>query len=483
MRVSIVLFSTLAFLLRYHALQQTSYANGWDSYFYLIQFKSWMETGQMHSPETNLIYACLSIFYQLSGDYLLAFKLTSAFAAALFTFACTLWSFSSSTSNALGKILGAWSVFSPHLTYYCAQYPKNLLGIAIFLLALYGLWKKKWIGFFLALIASYFAHRMTVGLLGVFLGLFSFFSWWKPSTKVNKYLLASGVGLITLLFFGAQFFPGVLGILDLERFDGVFTITPQFAPWSFLRDFGAAGRLNIWWCFEIVAMVGLFFWSVWNALRQEVSPFFRAYLLIMIITLFPFFTWNFTGMSFRFFLAFVLLAPLLSLTIKVVIPEKWLFLGTIGLLITSLFTWSTYRPQLQDPNYARYERITQKTLHFLKDRKVELVIAHKSLAEYFTFTTSIDALPWIPEYDIRKDQLWRIAADLPPYARRQLGEYAEEAEIQLVGPGYVLLLEKSWQQFYAATKENDPVLWNEINSWHNPARVRPSYLLKNKTRE
>jgi hypothetical protein len=54
-------------LLRFRALSVTPFANGWDSYFYLVQLKSWVEQGRMHSPEASLFYPYLRLFQALQG--------------------------------------------------------------------------------------------------------------------------------------------------------------------------------------------------------------------------------------------------------------------------------------------------------------------------------------------------------------------------------------------------------------------------------
>jgi hypothetical protein len=65
----------------------------------------------------------------------------------------------------------------------------------------------------------------------------------------------------------------------------------------------------------------------------------------------------------------------------------------------------------------------------LNKENAELVIAHHALAEYFTFTTDIDAMPWNPAYEIRPDQLWRIVTDI---RLSEMGYYLSENEIAQV---------------------------------------------------
>ncbi|HRI60333.1 MAG TPA: hypothetical protein PK228_11435, partial [Saprospiraceae bacterium] len=172
--------AALSALLRFVALSQTPFANGWDSYFYLVQLKSMEETGRMHSPEASLIYPYLQLFYRLTGDYVLGLKVGTAVLAGTFT-AIVYW-------LALNRVhkpafpwgpvaLASWSVYSPQLTYFAAQYPKNLLGLVL-LVAMIGSLDRlrlsrfskpgkswlpgksgSWLVILFLLIINYFAHR------------------------------------------------------------------------------------------------------------------------------------------------------------------------------------------------------------------------------------------------------------------------------------------------------------------------------------
>ena len=127
--------AALSAALRYYWLAQTPYANGWDSYFYLVQVKSWVEEGAMHSPEASLIYPFLRAVLFFTGDYVQMYKVGAAVLAGSFTFMVFAVAQSigktlpRSAGLAVPMLLGAWTVCSPHLGYVAAQYPKNLLGL------------------------------------------------------------------------------------------------------------------------------------------------------------------------------------------------------------------------------------------------------------------------------------------------------------------------------------------------------------------
>ena len=72
--ITILFILCLSFYNRYLSFTQTEYANGWDSYFYLVQLKSFIEQGYMHSEEWTIMVSTRSTTYyffrftQLEGN-------------------------------------------------------------------------------------------------------------------------------------------------------------------------------------------------------------------------------------------------------------------------------------------------------------------------------------------------------------------------------------------------------------------------------
>ena len=134
----------------------------------------------------------------------------------------------------------------------------------------------------------------------------------------------------------------------------------------------------------------------------------------------------------------------------------------------SFFSWKNYQPQKHDAPYEKYAYLTEQSFAILKNQNAELVIAHNALAEYFTFTTGLDAMPWLPEYTIETDKLWRIATTVRmPILRKYLSEQELES-VQRIGVSYYLMQEKVWQKFQANLLEhNESGVLDEINDWRN----------------
>jgi hypothetical protein len=505
----VIAICTISFLFRYLSLHQTEYANGWDSYFYLIQLKSWIETGKMHSPETSLIYPYMLSIHWFLGDYILTYKLTAASLSGIFTLliiALTyLWSENKKpeTRLYLPILMGFWTVFSPHLTYFAAQYPKNLLGINLFLGFVY-FFPRNYICSLFLLLLNFFGHRLTFSLSLVYAILFGvntcqilFFSKIKTFLTQKKFVL--GLGLVLLLFFCLYSF-GVrtLHFADLERLLEGFSgkINFQFAPISFWKDFEENSHLSFWWKFEI--LVGVIAWLAFVLRFRNFQSFGNVeqstFFLMGCLLLLPFLPWSLTSISYRFFLVFVLYCPfflffLLNNSVFVISSLQKVQTITITfsvvLMLASAWSWQSYSPKKHDPDYGFYATLTRSVqANLTKSITPELFIVHNALAEYFTFTTGFDALPWQPEYEIAPDKLWRIAGNVTV---PELEYFAKKdsffTEIFRLPGRYALLHEQDWQRIKQNARKDMQLDMEEkadflkrMEAWENPFRVRPGFL-------
>ncbi|HIA37721.1 MAG TPA: hypothetical protein EYN89_13555, partial [Flavobacteriales bacterium] len=190
--------------IRWFSLTQTNYANGWDAYYYLIQVRSLFETGQMHSADLSLIYPLLVLAKSVTGNYVVAYKLTAALLSGLFSFGLYQLAISWTKSHRIAVILALISLFSPQLTYFAAQYPKNLLGMVLFMGFLVSLSARKHYYPIFLLVLNYFGHRLTFGLSGI-VGIIYFLN--KQFSRKTLFAIVGG-GLFLL---GIGFvLPGVL---------------------------------------------------------------------------------------------------------------------------------------------------------------------------------------------------------------------------------------------------------------------------------
>ena len=246
----------LSFFLHFFLLQKTSFATGWDGYYYLIQVKSFLLEGKMHSPDAALFYPLLIFFTRLFSDALFALKFLSALMVAFFipaAYFCVRRFFPSEPeeaqwSSSVALLMAAYFLFSPVLFYLAAHFPKNLLGF-LFLLLFIGSMARLHALFFsgpfpaktllssLALsfcfiIAAFLSHRLSAALAFLFCGLYLVYFLVKTRRFSWFLLLIPGIFLFWLL---TRTFPGLLHLSDILRLEGLFSSSAQFAPLSLDR--------------------------------------------------------------------------------------------------------------------------------------------------------------------------------------------------------------------------------------------------------
>lgn len=474
---SILVFG-LSFLVRHLALDQTVYANGWDGYFYINQVRAFIEEGQMDVPDTSLVYPLMIMIQLITDDYILSYKLLTCVLAGGFTMSMFLLAVKWSGNISSALIVGSLCVFSPQLTWFAAQYPKNLLGIVFLIWLLYYIDSKHWTVLLALLVLNFFGHRATALL--AFMSLLAYASL-RRLTRFIPYIVI----FFILTFAAAGFFlPGLLNILDAGRLKGILSGGVQFAPYSFIREFGT-DLLSPWWIAEIIASTVIFFTAaIYTAIQSRRGGNVHLTLIVTVLTvlIFPFFEWSMEGASFRLFLMFILLCPLaLMFLISSIKNATSVAIICITLIAASFFAYRSYDPVKHDPPYALYQRIGDSIASVLRSRECELIIAHKSLAEHIVYATSIDAMSWIPEYKIKKEKLWRVAEGVKEI---QFKYYLAEEDLNYVWrltSSHTLVREDVWNRFLEDIRtQGDEGFLEEITDWQNPHRVRPGFLLKNK---
>jgi hypothetical protein len=425
----------------------------------------------MDVPDISLVYPLMMLVQIFTGDYVLSYKLTASILAGGFTVSLFLLALKWGEDYRKALLPGCLGVFSPHLTYFACQYPKNLLGLVFFVWLLYVADSRYRIVPILLLALNFVGHRVTAVLGFVFL-LGNVIL--ERAGRMLPYVL---IIFVVLFVAGGALLPGVLNFFDVERFRGVVSGELQFAPYSFLRSFGTA-LVSPWWLAEIILSCVFFFASLWYVLRERDSRL-AIMLFILAALIFPFFEWSTDGPAFRFFLMFVLLSPVTLIFLLKPLRTNYVTDGICVMLIAaSFFSFKSYDPARHDPPYKVYGSISAQ-LQSTVD--AELIIAHKALAEYIVYSTGVDAMSWIPEYKVDPERLWRIAEGVRDI---QFDFYLEPDDLKLVHrltPSYTLLREDCWQKFLQRVKDDgNNELLQELTSWKNPDKVRPYFLLRNK---
>lgn len=461
-----------AFFFHYLSLDQTAYANGWDSYFYLLQVKSLMEDGYLISSRISIIYPVLAFFKWLSGDYVLGWKIfvSVCSSAAVFLSYTVVKELTSDKKAALFST--SISLCSPHLFYFSSQYAKNLLGFDFFLIFLLLLFRRNYMPAAAFVIINLLTHKLTGALSLITLGLFILYNILRKQNKKRiLFISLLGIGPVLLLLF----IPKIAGIDDLTRQIDFITLQPQCNMISFFRDFD--GLQNLMWKIEIILVYISVCAVIFFLIRVHEKSF--DYWIIPVLFIFlniPFFKWDLNGFSFRFFMFSILFGSISGgIIISRFRNKKIVSLLIFTCIGITAFSYKTYDPRLHDPENKQYDRI----VHKLKDsgvlNKSELLIAHKGLAEYIKFTTGKDAMSWIPEYEINEDSLWRISAGIRTH---RFNTVIDPENIIKLCCDYNVMKEKDWQKFIYYIEETNSDFYDDYTTWMNPNKKRPLFLQK-----
>jgi hypothetical protein len=467
----------IGFIFRWSAYNQTDFATGWDTYYYLIQIKSYLSSGKMHSPEWNLFYPLLLLFNTLLEDPVLASKWLFSFLTCFVALSFFLLAKALKSPYPVSLFIVVLINMSPSLTYYAAQWGKNLVGVIIYMFLIIGIRKESVTQVCLLLILGFFAHRMTAVL-----SIITLLVWLlnkRTSSRFKWILLLSMIVGTTIV----NFLPGLLSFNDIDRFTNLFNQGPQIPQISFYRLFGAE-KISVWWIGELTLTILSIIFFVFILIRrlinkQKISSLEFSVLFVFFVLWFPFFNLSTDNIPYRLFHTGLILYPVLLLFSlnKSLFPYKLLYIPSVVIFCISFYSWRSYNPTKHDPDYRFYYQMSEKLEnHWEKFDKPELIIGHKSMAELITYQTEIDVLPWRPEYHIAKDKLYRIA--YLPF--NKLYSYYIKQEPFHLGKNYFYIKESNWQKYISNLRNNETKeLLEQHLGWKNPHQIRPKYLLKN----
>ena len=505
----------------------TEYANGWDGYYYLVQIRSFTETGVMHSPEYSLVYVPMLIVHYITGDSMAASKISAVIIKLMFVLSVFFLSLTILRSAHQEKREGAFftalliaavSSASPSLNYFFLQFPKNLMGFSFFFFFAacvlgvkgrlqqggrgvhYGI-----AGSLLLFLAAFFTHRFTAVLSLLFLVLFLASYSRDLIVRLSSggkalWITLSAIIFLVIVLLVSNTVPLAPSFRDMERITGDLAPVPVFVPAAFIEIFGIH-RLNTEWIIEIVTaavlpMVTLLLLPWGKRFSFLVlGRGYRILVLISLIGLFPFLEFSLTGLSYRLFFGTLLMLPIIGIPYLQLAAEKWLIPSfssgkparkglpvfvLLSVTALSFYTGRSYRPEIHDPPYALYEEIAENARIALDGVEFDLVIAHRALAEFITYTYQVDALPWAPEEYFKRDRVWRITAGI---LRDEVSYYlspetADHFFVRL-GGDYGLLREDQWETFVERVSD-DPVMMEAVETWRNPLEVRPEFLVGNR---
>lgn len=461
-----------SFTVRFVIYTDQPFANGWDAYFYIVQIKSYLEEGAMHSNRVSLFYPVLIGVYYLVRDYELTYQVLSAAIVATVSWQLYRVTRTINQKSNAKYLVASFSVLSYQLTFVGAQFPKNLLGVALLLLLLEYLLKANYLKSLLTVALGIFVHKMTAALSLVLVVIF-------PITKILnnqvRYFFIGFIAIVGILII----FPELLTDITISR-DGFGFGAPVLQGQKFTVSL--TDSITTLWIIEIVIVHLLVaFVGIAIIVKRGTQPAWYVLVTLLLLLIFPLLEWSAFGLSYRLLMVFLIMGPLLVSYFNIRLKAPMLVSICACLLIGGVFSSVNFPTDQLDPPYGKYRILTDK-IEAIEGLDPELLIIHKSFAEYYTFKTGKDALPWVPEYQIDADKLWRIAYGVNA---KTISYYAEgfneiDGYYFQLSPWYSLIREDLWTSCLQRIEKENRELFAELNDWKNPSVIRPAYLLNQK---
>ncbi|WP_338396163.1 hypothetical protein [Fulvitalea axinellae] len=223
------------------------------------------------------------------------------------------------------------------------------------------------------------------------------------------------------------------------------------------------------WKVLLLSLSAIIVYAWYRALRfpGRINKFHYSILIIFFILNTPFLVWDTLGYSFRLWMVFGIMSPFVLCFVRM--PDRWA-LTLSGLLVSlSFYTVRTYQPKKHDPPYKQYAFVSEEMKGLYADYPVDLLICHKSLAEYISFRNRTDVLPWnIPDSSVSPNT-YRLAF-IPKRLRRQFERLVEPLFAQKITSNYYLVKESDWKNVIL---EGFSIEERQIlNTWRNPFQIR-----------
>lgn len=445
--ISLLFLAVIAIAYSSFGLLKTKYCLGWDSYFYIDQIKSWVETGNLHSSRINIFYPFLIGINYLVSDYILAYKIASILTFSLFNIGVyvLLSGISDRKSSLLVTLI---CISNPFLIFFASQYTKNLLGITFLIFALHLLLTKRLYISILLFGLLFFTHKLAFVLGLLFLLLYLVNHQFK---NIPLWCLCLTIVLAPSIFI---YFFYRHGMSDAVH----------FPPYSFLSSHGEI--MTSFWVFSLVFYV-LFFLVI--LLKSGVNSFISLLLPVLCFLIIPVLKWDLQGISLRMFLVFSILVPVVFVFFSKNL-RLWMLLP---IFVSMFFSVKSYNPLKQDPPYKLYDYIASKLTFSSSFQKSNLVIAHKSLAEFISFKLDKDVLPWAVEHEIIDDNTYRIVF-MPYSLKMKFNKLFKNRFLYEITSEYFLIQEKDWKDnlIEHLTEEE----YKLLVTWKNPMLIRPSHM-------
>jgi len=469
---AVTLIIAAAFASHMVLLSGSSFPPGSDGYIFLVQAHSLLEGKGLHYHDPSLFYLILtpiaSVVSPVNALRISIVIVSSICAAGIF-----LLSRADGRSVPEQVCATAWGAFSPAGFFFCAQYPKQFLGIALFILFLYSLRSRRIVYAVLFLVGAVLSHRFCAALALMF--IVPYFLRKIGRGKTFRVVLIAGTVLLVFAAIIATV-PGTLSLRDLSRLEVNHITFPVPPIMSFAKLYGAADGIHPLIIIDAALSLSVILRALILIMRgKRLSAWTMSLSVSALILSVPLFSFAEGGAGYRLYLAtFPLSVALFAGTGFMV--RRAAYAMVIALIAAGVIHSRIDDIGKYDPPYGMYERIARRAGSLLP-RNTILVVAHRPLSETVDFMLHIDTLAWRPEPRFDRSRTWRIARDIDRWEiSRTAGVSDNDKRIQELSARYLLVREDLWDSFITAIPRDNTDLVSRATGSFNPSATRPPFI-------
>jgi hypothetical protein len=471
---ALVSVMSASFVSRLFLLFSSPFPPGSDGYVYLVQIRSLIEGHGLHYPDPSPLYLLLFPIALVAGPSA-ALKITIAFICAVFPIPLYLLARRVTRDPFLPVLVAVWGAFSPASFFIAAQFPKQFLGIVLFLFITHAVAARRIFSLPFLIVATALAHRITAMITVIWFALLAGVSLRRKYALITLGAVAIFIAVLSLV-------PGAIRFADIARLGGIIRDTIQVPILSFVTmGLHLHPGIIIEASISFLLILSTIIYLTIRRIKGHGSmSWYISSVIICAALSIPLFSFGPDGAGYRIYLCTI---PL-SLVLAAAFPFRpRISIVLIALIVIAGIAYTaTERISKYDPPYRLYESVARRAGTLCAGRDVQLYIAHKGLAETIDYTLRADALAWRPEKRFDRTRTWRIVKWIEPWEIARASEVREDdPRMMQISAVYCLVREDMWDMFMekvSKDQNNPPDLRDRVFSRDNPHEYRPAYLTR-----
>lgn len=469
---AVILIIAAAFAAHMSLLSKSPFPSGSDGYIFLVQARSLLEGKGLHYQDPSLFYLILTPLDAVAGP-VNALRISIAIISSMCAAGIFLLARADGRSVPEQVCATAWGAFSPAGFFFCAQYPKQFLGVAFFILFMYSLRSRRIVYAVLFLVGAILSHRFSAALALIFIVPYFLRKIgrgraFRVALLAGTVLLVSAAVIVTV--------PGTLSLEDFSRLELNRITFPVPPIVSFAKLYSTADGIHPLVIIDAALSLLVILRVLLLIIRgKRLSAWTVSLSVSALILSVPLFSFAEGGAGYRLYLATFPLS--IALFAGTGFPARRAAYAMIIVLISAGVIHSRIDDfGKYDPPYGMYGNIALRTGSLIPQDTI-LVVAHRPLAETVDFILHIDTLAWRPESRFDRSRTWRIARDIDRWEiTRSAGVSDNDKRIQELSARYLLVREDLWDSFLASIPRDNTDLVSRATGPFNPSAVRPPFI-------